>query len=63
MGDKERLSSLRVFTSVKLTWCAREDLNLQAFKGIATSTLRVYQFHHSRLPRYYSSPVGLDKPL
>ncbi len=30
-------------------WCGREDSNLHAFYGTATSRLRVYQFHHVRV--------------
>lgn len=30
-------------------WCAREDSNLHAVSGTATSRLRVYQFRHGRI--------------
>src|SRR3989344_8979516 len=42
--------------------CAREDLNLHASEGTATSRLRVCQFHHSRISSIFVNTYFTDSP-
>src|SRR4029077_6578343 len=37
---------------VGTVWCGREDSNFHGVSPTATSTLRVYQFRHDRMPTH-----------
>ena len=50
---------------VKRGWCGREDLNLHGVSPTAPSTLRVYQFRHSRIAfdrRPFARPSSIRQP-
>lgn len=50
-----------IFSDDSVTWCGQQDLNLHEYYLIATSTLRVCQFHHDRENVTYVKPRQKEK--